>query len=364
MMLVVVKIGSSSVTSGDGAVNRAAIAKLAGEVSRAMAEGAQVIVVTSGAIAAGLHPIYSRERPSDMVTLQAIAAVGQPKLMRVYAECLESHGHQAAQVLLAPTDFSDRRQYLHARQTINRLLELGAVPVVNENDTIADDEIRFGDNDRLAALVAHMLHAELLVLLTDTAGLFTADPRFDNRASLVEEVAEIDFELEKAAGGPGTDAGSGGMASKLAAAKIAQWSGVRTVIADATRQGVIAGAIRGEQGIGTVVQARDRRLASRKVWIAFAVAPMGTITVDAGARDALEGRGTSLLPAGVVSVAGEFSPGDVVEVVDPAGAVFAKGVVRHTATSLNDIAGRKTFELPPDMPHEVIHRDDLVLLRV
>ena len=198
------------------------------------------------------------------------------------------------QVLLAPLDFIHRQQYLHARQTLSRLLELGVVPVVNENDATSDDEIRFGDNDRLAALVAHLVAADLLVLLTDTAGLLTADPRTTAEASLIEEVVEVDHELEIMAGGAGSPVGSGGMASKLAAAKIAAWSGVETVIADASRDGVLRGAVEGEPGVGTVFRPRGRRLPARKLWIAFAVAAAGTLVVDEGARRALlERRGVA-----------------------------------------------------------------------
>ena len=243
------------------------------------------------------------------------------------------------QVLLAPLDFVHRQQYLHARQTLSRLLELGVVPVVNENDATSDDEIRFGDNDRLAALVAHLVAADLLVLLTDTAGLLTADPRTTAEASLIEEVVEVDHELEIVAGGAGSAVGSGGMASKLAAAKIAAWSGVETVIADAGRPGVLRGAVEGEPGVGTVFRPRARRLPARKLWIAFAVASAGTLVVDEGARRALVEREASLLPAGVVSVSGRFDADDAVEIAGPDGVVFAKGLARHPAQLVAVVGG-------------------------
>lgn len=362
-MLVVAKIGTSSVTSPSGDVAEAAIGKLCGEIAAAADGGHKVVVVTSGAIAAGLTPTgFAGTRPSDTETLQAVASVGQPRLMMVYGRELDRHSLIAGQVLLAPYDFSERSQYLHARQTITRLLELGVVPVVNENDATADDEIRFGDNDRLSALVAHMIDADLLLLLTDTAGLYTADPRFDAQASLVEEVVEIDQALEAAAGGPGTVGGSGGMASKLAAAKIAAFSGVRTVIADAKRPQVLSDAIAGVKGVGTVVQAGSRKLSARKLWLAFAVGARGTITVDSGARRAVVDSGTSLLPAGVRSVAGEFGAGDVVEIAEEGGSVFAKGVSRHSSRTAAATAGLRSGDLPADVPHEVVHRDDLVVL--
>jgi glutamate 5-kinase len=360
---VVVKIGSSSVTSASGQVDTAAIDKLAAAVARARAEGNRVVVVTSGAITAGWATLApDRPRPSDLATLQAVAAVGQHLLMRVWSDALGRHDLTAGQVLLAPLDFVHRSQYLHARQTLARLLDLGVVPVINENDAVADEEIRFGDNDRLAALVAHLVGADLLVLLTDTAGLLTEDPRHTSGGSLIEEVIEIDHELERIAGGPGTAAGSGGMGSKLAAAKIAVWSGVEAVIADATRPGVLAAVTGAVPGVGTRFRPQERRLPARKLWIAFAIGSSGTIAVDAGARRALVDQGRSLLPAGVVSVQGGFAVDDAVEIVGPDGAVFAKGLVRQPSSVVSSWAGRRSDQLPEDSPTEVVHRDDLVVL--
>ena len=360
---LVVKIGSSSVTTADGQVDTSAIAKLADEVAGARARGHRVVVVTSGAIAAGWTSLaQGRRRPSDLATLQAVAAVGQHLLMRVWSDALGRHGLTAGQVLLAPLDFVHRSQYLHARQTLGRLLELGVVPVVNENDAVADEEIRFGDNDRLAALVAHLVGAGLLVLLTDTAGLLTGDPRREADASLIEEVVEIDHELEAIAGGPGTAMGSGGMGSKLAAAKIAVWSGVEAVIADAARPGVLDSVVAGVPGVGTRFRPRGVVLPARKLWIAFAIGASGSIVVDAGARQALVDRGRSLLAAGIVSVRGDFGIDDAVELVGPDGSVFAKGLVRHAADDVAGWAGLRSDELPEDVGAEVVHRDDLVVL--
>ncbi len=358
---VVVKVGTSSITDDRGRIVEAAIAKLCSEVAELRSNGDQVVVVTSGAVAAGLPVLGLHPRPSDPAVLQAVSAVGQSRLMGHYDRALEAAGLVGGQVLLAPLDFWDRAQYLHARETLHLLLGLGVVPVVNENDAIADDEIRFGDNDRLAALVANLLQAELLVLLTDAAGLFTADPRLSEEASLVEEVLEVDQVLSLA-GGPGSSRGSGGMASKLAAAKIAAWSGVRVVIAAAERPSVLADAVRGAAGVGTVVRPRSGRLPARKLWIAFALAPAGTVVVDAGAKTALVERGVSLLPAGVRDVRGDFAPDDAVEVAGPDGSVFAKGLVRHSAKALREWAGWHTSEMPADVPQEVVHRDDLVIL--
>jgi glutamate 5-kinase len=360
MATVVVKVGTSSITDEHGHVAEAAMAKLCSEVAELRKGGNRAVVVTSGAIAAGLPVLGLYPRPTDLALLQAVAAVGQSRLMGHYERALEAVGIIGGQVLLAPLDFMHRAQYLHARETLRLLLDLGVVPVINENDAVADDEIRFGDNDRLAALVANLLQADLLVLLTDAAGLFTADPRVDERGLLVEEVREVDQVLALA-GGAGTTRGSGGMASKLAAAKIAAWSGVRVVIASAERADVLQDALAGTPGVGTVVKPRLARLSARKLWIAFALAPAGTVVVDAGAKEALMDKGVSLLPAGVREVHGEFAPGDAVAVTGPDGEVFAKGLARHSAKALSEWAGRRTSELPPDVPKEVLHRDDLVI---
>lgn len=362
-MTVVAKIGTSSITDERGNIDPAAVVKFCREVAQLRRNGTRVVVVTSGAISAGLPVVdlHGPQRPRDAVTLQAVSAIGQSRLMQVYNEAFGELGIVSGQVLLAPLDFGIRSQYLHARGTLERLLELDVVPVVNENDAVADDEIRFGDNDRLAALVAHLVGAHVLVLLTDTPGVLTADPRFDETASLIEEIVEIDHQHEAVAGGAGSLRGSGGMASKLTAAKVAAWSGVSTVIAHAHRDGVVADAVNGVAGVGTVVRAREARLPARKLWIAFAVVARGHLVVDAGARRALEG-GSSLLSAGVREVAGDFDAGAPVEVVDDEGTVFAKGLVRHGSDDVRRVAGRRSHDLPPGSPHVVIHADDLVIV--
>jgi glutamate 5-kinase len=359
--IAVVKIGSSSITQASGELDDAALVKLADDLAGARAEGRRMVLVMSGAIAAGMPALGISRRPADMGTLQAIAAVGQPRLLERMGALLGKHDLVAGQVLLTPYDFFHRSQYLHARVTLQHLLDLGVLPIVNENDTVADDEIRYGDNDRLAALVSHMLGAELLLMLTDTAGVFTADPRHDQEASLIEEIVEIDAALERVVGGAGTERGSGGMASKLAAAKIAAWSGVRTVIASAALPGVVADAVAG-RSVGTSFAPRRQRLPSRKLWIAFARASEGKIVVDAGARRALVEGGKSLLPAGVREVEGGFDVDATVEIVDEEGAVFAKGLCRYTSEALRSHRGQRTADLPEGLPHEVVHRDDLVVL--
>lgn len=360
---IVVKVGTSSITDREGSLHQGAIEKLCADVAAARAVGHQVVVVTSGAIAAGLPALGlgGDRRPTDTITLQAVATIGQTALMGVYRDAFASHGLIAGQVLLVPLDFIVRSQYVHAGQTLRRLLELGVVPVVNENDAIADDEIRWGDNDRIAALVANLVDADRLILLTDTAGVLTADPRVDAEASLIEEIVEIDHQTEALAGGAGTARGSGGMASKLTAAKIAAWSGVSSVIASAERPGVVLDALAETPGVGTIVRARPSRLPARKLWIAFAVVAQGRVVVDPGARRALE-RGKSLLSAGVREVTGSFDAGSPVEVVDTDGEIFAKGLVRHTAKELRAAAGRRSEDLPAGAPHVVVHADDLVTL--
>jgi glutamate 5-kinase len=337
---VTVKIGTSSLTDESGRIDVEAVAKVAAEVAAARDDGHEVLVVTSGAVAAGLPAlgIEAANRPRDARTLQAVSAVGQAQLVQTWSDALAAHGLVAGQVLLAPLDFMVRTQYLHARSTVDRLLELGVVPVVNENDATADDEIRFGDNDRIAALLAQLAGCDLLLLLTDAPGLMDADPRLDERASLIEEIVEVDQDLERLAGGAGTSRGSGGMASKLAAAKMASWAGVRAVIAQADRPGVVADALAG----------------------VFAVAPGGTVVVDAGAARALLGGGRSLLAAGVERVEGSFTSGAAVEIMGPEG-VVAKGIVSVGADELRSMAGQRSADLDGGSG-AVVHADDLVVL--
>ncbi len=351
-MIVIAKIGTSSVTAPDGSVDTAAVAKLCREVAGLHRDGHTVVVVTSGAVTAGvaaMAPLGSYR--TDPMTLQALSAIGQPRLMRVYEDALAAEGLLAGQVLLAPLDFAHRQRYLHARDTFTRLLELGVVPIVNENDAIADDEIRFGDNDRLAALVANLVGATHLVLLTDTDGLLTADPRLDPSATLIEEVNAIDADLVEVAGSSGTSVGSGGMASKLAAARMATWSGITTVIAPARARTPLQKALSARTGFGTTFHPRAERLSARKSWIAFAVASRGTLRINQGALEALENDGRSLLRVGVESHEGDFVEGDAVDVRGPEGQIVAKGLAR---------TGAEGFDEGDDV---AVHRDDMVLLR-
>ncbi len=360
-MRIIAKIGTASITDERGAIDRAAVAKLSDEVAALRAAGNEVVIVSSGAVAAGVAAIGLTSRPTDVRTLQALSAAGQSRLVEAYNVELARHGLVGAQVLVDPHDFVDRRQYLHARSTIERLLELGCVPVVNENDAIANDELRYGDNDRLAALVANSIGADVLVLLTDMDGVYTADPRRDPEATLIPLVGVDDPLLAVRADAGGSGRGSGGMASKLTAARMASWSGVRSVIARAARPGVLAGAVSDEL-VGTTFQPHAKALSARKLWIAFASEVMGTVEVDAGAQRALTDRPNSLLPAGVVTVRGAFAVGDTVDLVGPGGVAFARGLAATDAAILRTIAGRHTRDLPTGIPHEVVHRDDLVVL--
>ena len=360
-MRIVVKVGSSSLTDSHGHIRRDVIRSVVAQLADARAAGHEVLLVTSGAVASGVAGLGMTERPTDVLSLQALSAVGQPQLMAAYNSELSEHDLVAAQVLLVPHDFVDRQQYLHARDTLQRLLELGCVPIVNENDAIANNEIRYGDNDHLAALLAHMVAADMLILLTDTAGLYTADPRRDPAATIVPIVSSDDPLLSVTTTGAGTDRGSGGMSSKLAAARIASWSGVTAVIAAAANSNAVISAINGE-AIGTRFLPHDRQMSARKLWIAFASEVEGWVTVDDGARDALVGRGTSLLPAGVTAVSGNFEAGSTVEIIDGNGNLIARGMSLMSAAEIELCRGKRTRDIDAGVLSEVVHRDDLVVL--
>jgi glutamate 5-kinase len=352
----VVKVGSSSITASDGSISEDQMRALVDGLAALVAEGVRPVLVTSGAIATGRGLVRSQPSRGDLTDLQALAAVGQGILMAHYAEVFKSRGTQVAQLLLTARDFWDRTSYLNARSTLQRLCAWGIVPIVNENDTTATDEITLGDNDRLSALVATLIPASMLILLTDTAGLYERDPRLDTEASLIEEVTQIDADLENAAGGPGSSVGSGGMATKVAAAKIASWSGIPCTIAAAREPNVVVRAWHGES-VGTRVRARPTSMPARKAWIAFARPPGGSLCIDAGAVRALTSAGGSLLRVGLKHTSGDFAAGDVVDVQDENGHVVAKGIVRLGAHDVAD----------PDSRSEsargiVVHRDDMVIL--
>lgn len=355
---IVVKIGTASLVGAGGKPDEQRLARLCDQIADLRRSGFHAALVSSGAIAAGLGPLGISARPNDIPSLQAAAAVGQGRLLESYARLLAARDLVVAQLLLTRYDFMHRQQYLNARNTLERLFELGAVPVVNENDTIAVDEIRFGDNDLLAALVANLARAKLLLLLTDAAGLHSADPRRNPDAPVIDEVERITPELERAAGGRGSDLASGGMASKIAAAWVATFSGVGVVVADASDENVLERVCRGE-ALGTYFHPHPHRASARRLWIAFGQPPRGTIVVDEGAHIAMTERKSSLLPVGVLEVRGRFVSGNTVDIATRGGRVFARGLVRYDSQELEEARGRSTAEFAGK---EVIHRDQLIVL--
>lgn len=362
---IVVKVGTSTLTGADGHVDRAWIASLARQIARLRAQGDHVIVVSSGAIACGLDAMGIAERPTDLTDLQATAAIGQVHLIAAYAEAMAAEDLRVAQVLLTRHDTGHRQAYLFACRTLERLLGMGVVPIVNENDTTAVEEIRFGDNDTLAALVAVMAQADLAVLLTDIEGLYDSDPRASEDAALLDHVDELTDEVVAAAGGAGSDGGTGGMVTKLDAARILMKAGIPMVVCDGNRADVLLDAVAGEP-VGTYFAGGVGEVEARKLWIAFARHPKGSVFVDGGARDALCLRGKSLLPAGVVRVKGPFAAGDPIAVVGPDGKQVARGLADVSSADLDRIKGLKTSEigaLAPELAgREVVHRDRLVIL--
>jgi glutamate 5-kinase len=357
---LVVKVGTSSLIDAAGGASVRKMAKIVDDLA-AVATGRACVLVSSGAIAAGLGPLKLTRRPSDMPTLQAAAAVGQGELMSEYARLFGKKGLVSGQVLLTQDDFVRRRQFVNARNTLVRLLSAGAVPVVNENDTVGTEEIRFGDNDRLAALVSVMVAADLLILLSDVDGIYTRDPS-RGRAELVSEMAAPEA-VE--ATGPRSGFGAGGMASKLHAAGIATAGGIGVVVASAEAPDVLERILAGEE-LGTWLPPRARRKSARKAWLAFASGTSGRIVVDEGAERAVTESGRSLLAAGVVGVEGGFGAGDAVELVGPDGRPFARGIANYSSQELPRLAGRSSRDLAglPGGPYdrEVVHRDELVVM--
>ena len=363
--LVVVKVGSSSLRGADGRLDRAQVANVAEQLVAAQQVGTQVVLVSSGAVSAGMGLIGLERRPGDLPTLQACAALGQGVLIHEYHRVLAPHGRAAAQILLSQDDFVRRGHYLNARTTLRRLLELGTLPVINENDAVATEELSYGDNDHLAALVASMLDASLLVLLSDVDGLYDGDPRTSADAALVERVDDVDALDETSIGGVGSYVGSGGMRTKVGSARVAVRSATHAVVANARRPDVLAEVLAGER-VGTWFVAQPQRLEARRLWIGFALRTHGQIEVNDGAVQALRTGGASLLSVGVVGTTGAFAAGDAVEVVGSDGRVVARGLTNYAAADLQRIAGRSTADAAQTFgagfAREVIHRDDLAVL--
>lgn len=355
---IVVKIGSSSLTTSGGLIDAEAIDRVVSQIAWLRHTGHPPVLVSSGAVAAGLPALGVIERPGDLPGLQAAAAVGQSRLMERYSQAFAKHDLVVGQVLLTRDVLAGREPHLHARAALDRLLSLGVVPVVNENDTVAVDELRFGDNDRLAAIVSHLVGAGLLVILTDTPGLYAHDPRLVAEPELLSAVRHTDEVLDdlRSGGSVGTY-GSGGVATKVAAARMAAFSGIPTVVAAAIDPNAVRQAVTGED-IGTWVEPRASSLGARRLWIAFSLPSLGVLTVDDGAVAALVDDGSSLLAAGVVGVKGEFVRGDAVEIHDDTGRLIGKGLAGLSGSTLREVLGRHTSIAGG----AAVHRDDLIVL--
>jgi glutamate 5-kinase len=362
---LVVKVGSSLVTNSGAGLDHEAIANWARQIARLKEMGREVVLVSSGAVAEGMQRLGWKKRPHAVHDLQAAAAVGQMGLVQVYESCFRLHGLHTAQLLLTHDDLADRKRYLNARTTLRTLLELNVIPIINENDTVVTDEIRFGDNDTLGALVTNLIEADALVILTDQKGLYSADPRKNPDAILIGEAAAGNPELEKMAGGAGSEIGRGGMLTKILAAKRAARSGAHTVIAWGREPDALVRLAQGE-AIGTQLTAGQMTTAARKQWLADHLQVRGTLTLDDGAVKALRAEGKSLLPIGVTGLSGNFGRGEAVTCIDAQGREIARGLVNYSAEETQKILRRASTEIEMVLGYvdepELVHRDNLVLL--
>ncbi len=361
---LVAKVGSALVTNGGAGIDRSAITRWASDVAALRASGVEVIFVSSGAVAEGMARLGWSERPKAMSELQAAAAVGQMGLVNVYEQAFAAHGLHTAQVLLTHEDLADRKRYLNARSTLLALLKHNVIPIINENDTVTTDEIRFGDNDTLGALVANLVDAQTLVLLTDQRGLYTADPRRDASAQFISEGRADDPQYEAMAGGVGTGISRGGMLTKILAARRAANSGIHTVIASGHEQNVLQRVLGGES-LGTLLYAPEASLGKRKSWLADHLQLRGKVTLDAGATKALLHGGRSLLPIGVIAVSGEFERGEVIGCIDESGRELARGLTNYSSIEALRIMRKPSSEIESVLGYadedELIHRDNLVV---
>ncbi|MBO8128293.1 MAG: glutamate 5-kinase [Peptococcaceae bacterium] len=361
---IVVKVGTSTLAYNTGKLNLTCMEHLTRQMADLYNEGREVILVTSGAIGAGVGKLGLHRRPKSIPEKQACAAVGQGILLHMYEKMFAEYGVVVGQVLLSREDFSDRRRFLNARNTLEALLRMGVVPLINENDTVAVEEIKLGDNDHLSALVAASIDADVLLLLSDIDGLYTADPRRDAAAAFIPEVPEITPEIEKLAGTAGSELGTGGMSTKIYAAKIATHSGVTMVIARGSEENVIRRVLAGEE-LGTVFWPLTRKLETRKRWIAYSAVLNGKIVIDDGAAHALLKEGKSLLPSGVTAVEGSFGAGDTVSICDASGREIARGIVNFGSDEISRIMGRRSDEIVQILGYqcneEVVHRNNMVL---
>jgi glutamate 5-kinase len=362
---IVVKVGSSILASVEKGLHYEAFSHLTKEISDLKRQGYEIVLVSSGAIAAGMEKLGYKTRPQAITQKQATAAVGQTRLMNIYENYFSRYQQMVAQVLLTHDDLSHRRRFLNARNTLLTLLELGIIPIINENDTVVVDEIKFGDNDNLSALITNLVGADLLIILTDIEGLCDSDPRVNPNARCIPLVEDIDANMEGIVEETKSEMSVGGMISKIQAAKKASRFGIPTVVARGTKDGILHQILKGKE-IGTLILSKGEALSSRKHWIAFNPKPKGDVIVDDGAKKAIIQKGKSLLPSGVVKIKGIFDRGDLVSCLGPRGKEFARGLVNYSATELEKIKGFRSDQIESTLGYkysdEVIHRDDLVVL--
>ena len=362
---VVVKVGTSTLVRTSGKPDFRRMDRLVREIADLKNEGREMVLVSSGAIAIGMDSIGLRQKPAEIPARQALAAIGQSSLMTLYKKFFADYGQTAAQVLLTKENAARHHQYANSRNALLELLSMGAVPVINENDVVAVDEIKIGDNDTLSATVATLIDADALLILSDIDGLYTANPQEDKTARLIPEVAEITPEIERMAGGAGSSFGTGGMATKIEAAKIAVNAGATFVIAPSARDDVISAVLAGEL-VGTVFSAKEAHLRQRKSWLAFGKRIAGDVVVDEGCEAAMRAHGSSLLAAGIVAVEGDFAAGTTVRVLSARQQEIARGIVNYSAAQIAKIAGRQSRDfaslIEGEIRDEVIHRDNMVLM--
>ena len=362
---IVVKVGTSTLTHPSGGMNLRRIEHLVRELIDEANQGKEILLVSSGAIAAGMNALGMKERPAAVPARQALAAIGQGYLLHIYEKLFHEYGRTMAQVLLTKENAARHHQYINSRRALLALLDMQVIPIINENDAVAVDEIKIGDNDNLSAVVAALVDADALIILSDIDGVYTANPRTDASAQLISEIAEITPEIEHLAGGAGSAQGTGGMQTKIEAAKIARNAGATMVIARGDEDGIIRNILRGEE-IGTIFPAREAHLRTRKSWLAFGKKLVGELSVDAGCAAAMQ-RGASVLAVGVTAVDGDFAAGEMVRVLSPLGQEIARGITAYGAADTARLMGHQTQDfqgLVSDALHEeIIHRDNLVLMQ-
>ena len=362
---IVVKVGSSILASVEKGLHYEVFSHLTKEISELKRQGYEIVLVSSGAIASGMEKLGYKTRPQSITQKQATAAVGQSRLIHIYENYFSRYQQMVAQVLLTHDDLSHRRRFLNARNTLLALLELGIIPIINENDTVVVDEIKVGDNDNLSALITNLIEADLLIILTDIEGICDRDPRSHPDAKCISLIEDIDAEMEGVMGETKSQMSVGGMVSKIQAARKASRFGIPTVVACGTKKEVLRQVLKGKE-IGTLILPKKRTLSSRKHWIAFNLKPKGDVIVDEGAKKAIVQKGKSLLPSGVLEVRGTFDRGDSVSCIGPRGKEFARGLVNYGLQELDKIKGHRTSEIEKVLGYkysdEIIHRDDLVVL--